>query len=95
MKPCPKCLLEELDEKALLLTVQEYVRQLDPRQKVPDDVYAARLDTCTACPRLVSGMCAKCGCYVQLRAAKARLACPDVPARWEVSARTCGTDDSP
>lgn len=92
MKPCPKCLLEDLKVEELLITVQAYVRQLDPKEKATEAIYQERLAQCKACPHLYSGMCGKCGCYVQLRAAKALQKCPDVPARWTRTQKTQADD---
>lgn len=79
--PC-RCLLAEYWPD-LHQSVAAYVSLLAPEQKAPDGVYQARLNTCTACEHLRNGTCALCGCYVEARAAKRALACPDVPHRWE------------
>ena len=42
-----------------------------------------RLAICRDCDQLRSGLCALCGCYVELRAAKGRMGCPALPPRWE------------
>ena len=81
---CRRCLLEDLPSgAALAASVKELVDMLPPDQRASQDVTARRLQTCRACDHLIDGMCALCGCYVQLRAAKARMACPDVPPRWK------------
>ena len=63
-------------------TIAELVALLPPEQRATEDVTRTRLERCRACPHLTSGLCALCGCYVELRSAKARMACPDIPARW-------------
>ena len=81
--PC-RCLLDELpDQAALLRSIEELVSLLPPDLRADDDVKASRLSVCRTCPHLVDGMCALCGCYVQLRAARAAMSCPDVPPRWD------------
>ena len=81
---CRRCLLEDMPSgAALAASVQELVEALPQSERVPEDERARRLYACTACDHLIDGMCALCGCYVQLRAAKSRLGCPDVPPRWE------------
>ncbi|MEE1190836.1 MAG: DUF6171 family protein [Blautia sp.] len=47
-----------------------------------DEQYEQRLLMCRQCEHLLSGMCRKCGCYVEMRAAMKIRHCPDVPARW-------------
>ena len=63
-------------------SVRELVALLPEHVRADDEVTRRRLETCRQCDHLNGGMCALCGCYVQLRAAKARLNCPDVPGRW-------------
>ena len=82
-KLCRRCLLEDMpDQAALAQSVRELVSLLPEHLRAPEEITAARLDLCRACDRLADGMCVLCGCYVQLRAAKKKLGCPDVPARW-------------
>ena len=44
--------------------------------------YARRLAACRTCEHLHNALCAKCGCYVEVRCIKRALTCPDVPPRW-------------
>ena len=82
-KFCRRCLLEDMpDQAALAESVRELVSLLPEHLRAPEEITAARLETCKQCDRLTDGMCVLCGCYVQLRAAKKKLGCPDVPARW-------------
>ncbi len=86
-KPCVKCLIRELpDEKDLHKAIQELLEQMDPCEKADSTLYEKRLSACGECPYLSRGTCGKCGCYVELRCAKRRLSCPDVPPRWEKEA---------
>lgn len=41
---------------------------LDNSLKVDEKQYKLRLEKCKNCDYLISGMCLKCGCYVEIRA---------------------------
>lgn len=80
---CRRCLLEDMPSEAeMARNVRELVALLPDAIRAPQEVTAHRLDACRACDHLRSGMCELCGCYVELRAAKLPLRCPDLPARW-------------
>lgn len=70
------------EEAALAASVRELIELLPEHIRADDEVMHRRLDMCRQCDHLYGGMCVLCGCYVQLRAAKARMKCPDVPGRW-------------
>lgn len=72
---CKKCLLLEAGEKAVFNTVSEYLENLDKDLKVSSTEYKKRLDLCRKCDSLISGMCLKCGCYVEIRAALKNKSC--------------------
>lgn len=57
-------------------TLQELIANIPAEIKTPYEEYERRLKACTECERLADGMCAACGCYVELRAAKATGTCP-------------------
>jgi hypothetical protein len=81
---CRRCLLAEMEnEKPLYLLMREWLAALTPEERTDPACYEARLALCRQCDALGDGMCALCGCYVELRAAKARAACPATPPRWE------------
>jgi len=80
---CRKCLLRETSEQEFFEKLYDYVAHLPAEDKVPADVYEARLAICKECDHLLSGMCRRCGCYVEMRAAMKVRACPDIPARWQ------------
>jgi len=82
MTPCRRCLLEAMDDRKLYDSVKAMVEALPESIRADDALYRQRLAVCQACDHLLSGMCIKCGCYVELRCAKAPLACPDIPSRW-------------
>lgn len=80
---CRRCLLEDMPSQAeLARSVRELVDLLPEENRTPEEERLRRLDLCRSCDHLLDGMCALCGCYVELRAAKKRMACPDVPGRW-------------
>lgn len=75
---CKKCLLLEAGEKASYDTVTEYLNNLDDSLKITDAEYKERLLLCQNCDFLIAGMCRKCGCYVEIRAALKNKSCPNV-----------------
>jgi len=80
---CRRCLLsEDSGNKALAQLVTEYLAAIPQEQKVEEDIYTLRLHECKMCDYLLSGMCRVCGCYVEVRAVRHFLHCPDTPARW-------------
>lgn len=79
-QPC-RCLLADFWPD-MHVSVAEYIALLDAEEKADEAEYGRRLAVCRECDRLRDGTCSLCGCYVEARAAKARLRCPDVPARW-------------
>lgn len=74
---CKKCLLLEAGEKAAYKTVKDYLYTLDDSLKVDKALYNERLSFCKKCEYLIAGMCRKCGCYVEIRAALKDKDCPD------------------
>lgn len=80
---CRRCLLEDMPSEAeMARSVRELVELLPDAIRAPQEVTARRLGVCRTCDHLRSGMCELCGCYVELRAAKLPLRCPDLPSRW-------------
>ncbi|WP_066715596.1 DUF6171 family protein [Clostridium sp. Marseille-P299] len=82
MNLCKKCLLSEIDENKFFQSILDYVANIPPNEKVNDEVYEQRLSICKECDELVNGMCKKCGCYVELRAAKLFMSCPSEHKLW-------------
>lgn len=76
---CKRCFLQELDGE-YFKSVYQYISSLPAEQKTSPETYADRLDICRLCPDLKNGMCAQCGCFAEVRAAKKRLGCP--MGRW-------------
>ena len=78
---CKRCLLLESAEGAMLESIKERVEKLSPEERVSQELYEERLDQCKLCDNLISGMCLKCGCYVEFRAAFKDKRCPDPAGR--------------
>ncbi len=80
---CRRCLLAEMEsEKPLYALLREWLAALAPEEKAASETYGARLAVCRKCEQLTNGMCALCGCYVELRAAKTCMGCPSPKNRW-------------
>lgn len=77
MQVCKKCLLLEAGEKKAFEGVKAFIETIDESLKVDDDLYEKRLSNCRQCENLISGMCLKCGCYVEIRALLKDKSCPD------------------
>lgn len=82
MHPCKKCLLAELGETDITKTIMEHIAAVPPDRRVDEPTYQARLAKCRECDELVNGMCAQCGCYVELRALKPEQHCAGVNKLW-------------
>lgn len=82
-KPCKKCLLSQMPEEGeLQKLIEERIALLPEDEKADEAAREERLSVCRQCDKLSSGTCGLCGCYVELRAAKKRMICPCVPAKW-------------
>ncbi len=77
MAVCKKCLLLEAGEEKSFIGVKDYIDTIDNSLKVNDDLYLKRLSFCKECDNLISGICLKCGCYVEIRAVFRNKSCPD------------------
>ncbi len=83
MADCKRCLLLESAEKNTLDDIRQRISKLSNNEKVPDETYINRLEKCKECDDLISGVCMKCGCYVEFRAAFIRQRCPNAnDRRW-------------
>ncbi len=80
-RPC-RCLLMASGQEDMARLVAEYIATLPEESRVSDESYRARLSLCESCEALHSGTCARCGCYVEARAAKRSLSCPATPPVW-------------
>ena len=81
VKECKRCLLREAAEDDTYRDIRGQIEKLSPEDKAEEELYRRRLDACMECDRLVSGVCMKCGCYVEFRAAFKKMKCPDVKNR--------------
>lgn len=80
-RDCKRCLLREMAENATLADIKDRIAKLPESEKVTDEVYNSRLSACRECSELISGVCMKCGCYVEFRASFKNNDCPDVKNR--------------
>lgn len=78
MEECKKCLLLEAAEEGAFKSIAERIEKLPESEKADKELYSLRLEKCKNCDNLISGMCLKCGCYVEFRAAFKRKKCPNV-----------------
>ena len=78
---CRRCLLKELDG-AYFQSVYEYIKSIPEEEKTDPAEYAGRLEQCRRCDSLRNGMCALCGCFVEVRAAKKRQHCAQSEKIW-------------
>lgn len=74
---CKKCLLYEAGEKVTYDEIMKYVATLDKSDIVSEEEYNNRISYCKICDNLISGMCRKCGCYVEVRARLKDKNCPN------------------
>jgi len=81
MKECKRCLLRESAEADTFELIRGKLDLLKPEEKADDELYRSRLEACKTCDHLISGICMKCGCYVEFRAAYRRMKCPNVSDR--------------
>ena len=81
-KPCTRCLLEQAGETDLARAISERIALIPVEKKAPAEIYARRIEICGECDCLISGTCTKCGCYVELRAARADSGCPHEKKFW-------------
>ena len=80
---CRKCLDRPVDERELMEYLDSYASTLPEAIRASAETYAARLEVCASCERRLAHMCTLCGCYVQARAAKKKMRCPEPGApRW-------------
>ena len=92
---CRRCLLREMTgENSYYESVKFYRETMPPKKRTPDDacpfdavhiengVAVVDREACKACGSLESGTCMQCGCYVEMRAARIDMHCPDREAKW-------------
>lgn len=80
--PCRRCLPDIGDTEDIKEAINQRIALLPEDVKSDNELFSKRLAVCDKCESLNQGTCAKCGCYVMLRAAKRHNHCPAVPAKW-------------
>lgn len=81
-KACFRCLLLESSQEEALEKIRELIERMPASEKASRELYEKRLSICRTCDALMNGMCGKCGCYVELRAAKKTAGCPSERHLW-------------
>ena len=81
-KPCRLCLLREAGEGEMYEIIQQRIKTIPAALRAEPEEYDRRLALCRECGELISGTCRKCGCYVELRAARKDGYCPHERPRW-------------
>ncbi len=83
MTECKRCLLLESAGENTLADIRKRIEKLSDEEKTPEEIYQKRLSECKNCDFLISGVCMKCGCYVEFRAAFKKMKCPNANnRRW-------------
>lgn len=80
-RDCKKCLLYESAQADTLNDINARIKKLSPSERSDASLYEARLSYCKECEQLISGVCMKCGCYVEFRAAFKNQRCPNASDR--------------
>ena len=80
-KECKRCLLLQAAEEDTYRDIQAQSGKIAPEEKAEAELYDKRLAACRECGQLLSGVCMKCGCYVEFRAAFKAMKCPNVKNR--------------
>lgn len=81
MTDCKRCLLKEISDAAYE-NISECISLIPDDKKAEDELYKKRLEICKSCDCLINGMCNKCGCFVELRAAYSHTRCPHEDKLW-------------
>lgn len=81
-QPCKKCLLSQTDPEGIYKEIKEMIAALPEEKRADGDTYRQRLEICGKCPYIGEGTCGKCGCFIELRAAKKYMHCPAEERYW-------------
>ena len=74
---CKKCLTRDMiDKDEYYKTLRALIDDVKGDERASDSLYEERLNTCLSCEKLFDGLCAACGCYVELRAVIKDNSCP-------------------
>ncbi len=79
---CKKCFLYELADKAAYESVKSYLDAMPEADRAEEALYRRRLKICRECESFLAAMCRKCGCYVEIRAARKDAHCPSGEEIW-------------
>ena len=79
---CKRCFFAELDPKGIYKEISELIAALPEEKRTHEEEYRRRLKICGECDSLGEGTCGKCGCFVELRAAKKDMHCPSEKHYW-------------
>ncbi|HKM00363.1 MAG TPA: DUF6171 family protein [Mobilitalea sp.] len=79
---CKRCLLADYAPEEYLEHMRIYLKGLSDDSKSDVVLYQERLNICRECSFLLEGVCRKCGCFVEYRAALIEKHCPDLSQRW-------------
>ena len=83
MTACKRCLLLEAGKSVTYDEISKYIASIKKEELVSEKKYIDRITRCKSCENLISGMCLKCGCYVEVRARLQDAHCPhDREQRW-------------
>ena len=74
---CRRCIEDDVELSELVRYLDEYVSSLPENIRATPEEYKRRLEICAGCERRAGINCTLCGCYIQARAAKAALECPN------------------
>ncbi len=76
-KICLRCLLRDCGRSDTFKSITEHIKKLSDRDKASDEDYRKRVSVCSECEHLSEGVCLRCGCYPEFRAAFKKQKCPD------------------
>ena len=76
LRKCRRCLIYETADKAAYESIKSYIDSIPAEERADGALYDSRLAVCRECDFLLTGMCRKCGCYVEVRAAGIKAYCP-------------------
>ncbi|MGN0552809.1 MAG: DUF6171 family protein [Oscillospiraceae bacterium] len=79
---CKKCFFSEIDRNGIYKDISELIAALPSERRTDETEYRRRLKICGECDFLGEGTCGKCGCFVELRAAKKDMHCPSEEHLW-------------
>ena len=74
---CKKCLIREMaGQEKVYETIRRMIEDIPEDDRAKESERERRLTICKQCERLLVGMCAACGCYVELRTSYHSQTCP-------------------